>query len=246
MLLMAGFISTFMRLLVINPNTSKHMTSQIEKSARTVISSDVELIVRNPSVGPEAIESFTDETTSTINMLKDVVKHYIGKVDAIVIACFDDPGMYVFREILDIPVLGIGESSILLALTLGWKFSILVVSQKAIPLMENMIYRYGLEKRLASIESMKLSVPEVDRMAEQEVLKPLIDAGQRAKNHGAEVLILGCAGLAGYDEKLSNVLAMPVIDPVKAGVKIAETLVALKLKTSKVGLFKKLLHSHII
>ncbi|MEM3040474.1 MAG: aspartate/glutamate racemase family protein, partial [Nitrososphaerota archaeon] len=183
------------------------------------------------------------EATSTINIIREVIRPSLGKIDAVVIACFDDPGMYALREILDIPVLGIGESSILMALALGWKYSILAVSEKAIPLMENMVFRYGLEKRLASIESMKLSVVDVDRMSEEEVLKPLVEAGERARSRGAEVLILGCAGLAGYDEKLSKKLNMPVIDPVKAGVKLAETILAMRLNISKVGLFSKLVHS---
>ncbi|MEM2003761.1 MAG: aspartate/glutamate racemase family protein [Nitrososphaerota archaeon] len=232
-----------MKILLVNPNTSRHMTYMIEKSARQAASKDVEVIVKNPESGPEAIESFMDEATSTINIIREVIRPSLGKIDAVVIACFDDPGMYALREILDIPVLGIGESSILMALALGWKYSILAVSEKAIPLMENMVFRYGLEKRLASIESMKLSVVDVDRMSEEEVLKPLVEAGERARSRGAEVLILGCAGLAGYDEKLSKKLDMPVIDPVKAGVKLAETILAMRLNISKVGLFSKLVHS---
>jgi len=232
-----------MRILVVNPNTSKHMTSMIEKSAKMVASRDVEIIVQNPETGPEAIESFMDENVSTINVIKEVIRPNLGKVDAVVIACFDDPGMYALREILDIPVLGIGESSVLMSLVLGWKFSILAVSEKAIPLMENMLYRYGLEKRLASIESMKLSVVDVDKMSEEEVLKPLIKAGEQARMKGAEVLILGCAGLAGYDEKLSKKINLPVIDPVKAGVKLAESILQIGLTTSRAGLFSKLVHS---
>jgi allantoin racemase len=232
-----------MKILVVNPNTSKHMTYMIERSAKMVASKDVEIIVKNPETGPEAIESFMDENVSTINVIKEVIRPTLGKVDAVVIACFDDPGMYALREILDIPVLGIGESSILTSLILGWKFSILAVSEKAIPLMENMLYRYGLEKRLASIESMKLSVVDVDKMSEEEVLKPLIKAGEQARMKGAEVLILGCAGLVGYDEKLSKKINLPVIDPVKAGVKLAESILKMGLTTSRAGLFSKLVHS---
>ncbi len=232
-----------MKILVVNPNTSKHMTSMIEKSARQAASKDVEVIVRNPETGPEAIESFMDETTSTLNVIRDIIRPNLGKIDAVVIACFDDPGMYALREILDVPVLGIGESSILMALALGWKYSILAVSEKAVPLMENMIYRYGLEKRLASIESMKLSVVDVDRMSEEEVLRPLLEAGEKARNKGAEVLILGCAGLTGYDEKLSRKMRLPVIDPVKAGVKLAESILSMGLNISRIGLFSRLVHS---
>jgi len=233
-----------MKILIINPNTSTHMTSLIEKSAKEVASIGTEILVTNPKSGPKAIESFFDETTSTINIVKEILHNLKEKVDAVVIACFDDPGLYIFREMLEIPVIGIGESSILMALTLGWKFSILVASEKAIPLMENMVYRYGLEKRMASIETMGLSVVEIDQMGDK-AIEPLLKVAEKAKSKHAEVLILGCAGLAGLDKKLYEFIKMPVIDPVKAGVKMAESIVAMKLKTSKIGIFSPLIHSQI-
>jgi allantoin racemase len=80
-------------------------------------------------------------------------------------------------------------------------------------------------------------------MSEEEVLQPLIKAGEQARMKGAEVLILGCAGLAGYDEKLSKKINLPVIDPVKAGVKLAESILQMGLTISRAGLFSKLVHS---
>jgi allantoin racemase len=55
---------------------------------------------------------------------------------------------------------------------------------------------------------------------------------------GADAIVLGCAGFAGLDTRLREVLGIPVIDGVDAAVRLAETLVLARLSTSKVGPYK--------
>ncbi len=50
----------------------------------------------------------------------------------------------------------------------------------------------------------------------------------------AEVIVLGCGGMAGLDAQLSDELGVPVVEGVAAAVVLAQDLVELGLSTSKV------------
>jgi allantoin racemase len=54
---------------------------------------------------------------------------------------------------------------------------------------------------------------------------------------GADVIVLGCAGMAGLDVSLERMLGVPVIDGVGAAVGLAEVLVRMGKRTSKAGPF---------
>jgi allantoin racemase len=53
----------------------------------------------------------------------------------------------------------------------------------------------------------------------------------------AEVICLGCGGMAGLDAAVREAVGVPVVDGVAAAVKLAESLVSLGLTTSKVRTF---------
>ena len=57
------------------------------------------------------------------------------------------------------------------------------------------------------------------------------------RSDGADVIVLGCAGLCGYDEELQELVGIPVLDPVTVTVKAAEMFVSTGLKQSKLRKF---------
>lgn len=61
----------------------------------------------------------------------------------------------------------------------------------------------------------------------------LSEARQAIAGDGSEVIVLGCAGMTGFEAELAATLGAPVVDSVAAGVKMAEALVACGLETSK-------------
>ena len=99
------------------------------------------------------------------------------------------------------------------------------------------VRRYGLLERLASIQPLELSVaelaadPEATKAAGMELAKRMI------AEDGAEVIIMGCAAMAGYSDDLERELRVPVLDPLKVTLKIAEALVDLGLTHSRIGLY---------
>lgn len=95
------------------------------------------------------------------------------------------------------------------------------------------VKKIGLGDRCASVRCVDLPVLACESDPDA-MLQGLERAGRSALTEdGAEALILGCAGMAGMADLLSDRLGVPCIDPVAAGVKFAEMLIHLKLQTSK-------------
>jgi len=159
-------------------------------------------------------------------------KEWKEQYDAFIIACHSDIGVDLLRELTDKPVIGIGEASMLFALPLGYKFSILSLKRKKIPQKEDLVRKYGLETRCASIRVTGLGVVDNDREKRKKLVKEGIKA---VKEDGAEVLILGCAGMAGLDKEIEKMVGVPTIDGVVSALLIIESLIRYGVSTSKVG-----------
>jgi allantoin racemase len=224
------------RALVINPNTSPSMTSEIKITAERVFTTPWECLVAPAPAGPESLESWTDYHIASIAVLPLLEKH--PDVDGILLACFGDPGLYVLKELCQIPAIGIAEASMSLALLLGARFGILAGMRRAVELMDSMVRTYGLEARYAGSEPLDLRVLDFDKNRD-ETLEVLESASKKLRNRGADVLILGCAGLTAFVDELQMRTEMPVIDPVEAGCRLLKTTVESGLNTSQVGLYSK-------
>ena len=233
-----------MKILVINPNTSDAMTEDIRNTVLKVKSADTDVAVIHPDFGPEALESFYDYQLASFGMLR--LAHSIkDDYDGIVIACFGDPGLYALKEIFPCPVIGIAEGSMAVATLLGSKFAVLAASDKAAPMMDNMVMQYGLKDRCAGIFTLHTNVLEAEKDKEN-TIQNLINIGKAAQKHGADVLILGCAGMTGLASYVETELNITVIDPVSTTFVMMEMLVKLKIKTSKAGMYAMPMHKYIM
>ena len=126
--------------------------------------------------------------------------------DAVILACFLDPGLEPAKEISHIPVVGIEESTLHMAAMLGAKFCILTPIKNRIASKKAQVHKYGLDYFLASVRSLDLSVAETDEDPEKTKRRVLEVAQKAVEEDGAEVIILGCAGMAGYAEEIENKL----------------------------------------
>jgi allantoin racemase len=78
-----------------------------------------------------------------------------------------------------------------------------------------------------------LGTLEVDRDPKGAMKAIVAEARRAVEEDHAEVICLGCAGMAGLEEAITGELRVPVIDGVGAAVRLAEAVVGLGLKTSK-------------
>jgi len=228
-----------MKIFVINPNTSKSMTEHIRRELERIKRADTEVIVQCNQKGPETIDSEYHEVMTVPYTLDLVKKANIEGYDAVIIAAFPDPGLIAAREISNISVFGIGEVALHIAAMLGAKFTVITTLQQRVPSRRAHVHRSGLEYSLASVRSLDQLTVENDADPEK-TKKRAIEVGKKAiEEDGAEVLILGCAAMAGYSSEIEAQLGVPVIDPTTITFKIAEAMIDLGLRHSKKGLFAK-------
>lgn len=226
------------RILVINPNTSEAMTADVRATVDRIKRPDVEAETVHPPYGPESLESAYD-TVIAANAMIDMLTGKETAYDGVLIACFGDPGHDALKEMLDGAVVGIAEAAIATALLLGNKYSILAAGERAVPLMENMVAGYGLKSRLASVECLGMSVTAVEEQKE-EAIEKLTQAAERAAQKGADVLILGCAGMTTLKAAVEARTGMVILDPVETGYAMLEAAVCRNLKVSHSGLYARL------
>ena len=217
-----------MRILVVNPNTSASMTDRVRRELEAVKGRETELTVVNPTEGPAAIESAEDEALAIPPMLA-LIREAAPRHDAVVIACFSDPGLDQAREIVSIPVVGIEESSLHLAAQLGRRFTILTSRAARVPAKIEHVQRLGLSSRLASVRPLEMGVLEMDADPDRAVARILEVGSAAVREDGAEVIVLGCAGLAGHAAALGPALGVAVVDPSPIALATAEMLVRLHL-----------------
>ena len=141
-------------------------------------------------------------------------------VDAFVIACYSDPGLHSLREATKKPVLGISECGILTALTLGQKFGVIAILEKSIPRHLRYMGALGVMDRLAGELPVGLSVVELSN--QEKTFGRMVDVGKALREtHGANVIVMGCAGMARYRKPLQDAVGVPVVEPTQAAVTMA-------------------------
>jgi allantoin racemase len=223
-----------MRLLLINPNTTASMTRTIADVARAYTPPDVTLDALEPAHGPASIEGQLDEVVSAYWTLQTVLP-VADRYDGLIVACYSPhPAIGALREALAQPVMGIMEASILHALPLGDRFSIVTTSARWTPLLQEGVRMLGVESRCASVRSTGLAVLELESLPEAEVRERLrVEACAAVEQDGAEVICLGCAGMAGLDQAIHQATGVPVVDGVRAALMLVCGLVRTGLHTSK-------------
>jgi allantoin racemase len=233
-----------MRLLIVNPNTTASMTAKIGACARAFASPGVEIIARNPASGPASIEGHYDEAISTPGLLAEIRRGEAEGVDGTVVACFDDPALGACRELASGPVVGICEAAMHAASMIASSFSVVTTLPRAVPIIEDLALRYGMERRCRRVRAADIPVLalEEDGDARQRILAEIREAVAEDR---CEAVILGCAGMADLTEWLTSEAGVPVIDGVVAGVRMVEALVGAGLRTSKVGAYATPRPKHI-
>ena len=155
------------------------------------------------------------------------------------IAAFGDPGLFGARELFAFPVVGLAEAAMLTACMLGRRFAIVTFAGALAPWYEECVAMHGLAGRCAGIRALDGSFRSISEVqAEKEELLVAL-ANQAVEQDGADVVILSGAPLAGLAAKVRDRIPVPVVDPVAAAVRQAETLAMLKPRKAVAGTFRR-------
>jgi allantoin racemase len=225
-----------MRILIVNVNTTDSMTEGIGQQARRVASPGTEIIPLTPRFGAESVEGNFESYLAAVAVMDRVVS-YPEPYDAVIQAGYGEHGREGLQELLDVPVVDITEAAASTAMFLGHKYSVVTTLDRTVPLIEDRLKLAGLDDRCASVRASGLAVLELESDPGRAV-EAIADQASRAilEDH-AEVICLGCGGMAELEEKVRSRSGAPVVDGVAAAVTIAESLVRLGLSTSKVRTF---------
>jgi allantoin racemase len=228
---------TKMKLLVLNPNTSSIVTEKVAGVIRRIAHADTEYVVRQIAHGPEALESYYDESIAAPYILEAVKEANQQGFDALILAAFCDPVLEAVKEISNIPVYGIEEASFSTALLLGDKFGILTEKKQKEAVKIQHVRKHGLLERFAGVRALNLGVVEIGNNPAKVKEIGITICRKLVEEDKAEVIILGCASMAGYDRDIEQAVGVPVLDPVAVTFKLVEGLTSLGVHHSKIGVF---------
>ncbi|MBM6581313.1 aspartate/glutamate racemase family protein [Microvirga sp. BT689] len=204
--------------LVINPNSSKAVTRSMEGCLGVFDGNGHRIRCMELENAPPGIET-DDHVSEVIPLLLDAAVD--ARADAIVISCFSDPGIGRVRAATPLPVIGIAEAAYLAALGLGDRFGIVSLGPSSIVRHRRYLEALKLEHRLAGDRSLDMTIVE---LVATNVVQRVARIGAALRDEdGADVIILGCAGLGAYRAALQAELGLPIVDPVQAGVALACT-----------------------
>jgi allantoin racemase len=187
--------------------------------------------------GVQSIESRLDDELAAPAVIDAAITAERSGADAIVVNCMDDPGVGPAREMVRVPVVGPAEASVHLALQLGRSFGIITTSHEDVPVVLELVDRLQLADRCGSVRALGLPVLELESDPEQTFRRYLDAATEAVVIDGCSVLIAGCTLLSKLSHRLTAELAersieVPVIDPMRAAIEHAVTLVRLGISHS--------------
>jgi len=224
-----------MKLLLINPNTSTAMTQSIARAAQGVASPATEVMAVQPSFGPASIECQYDEAFAAAGVAEQVRLAQGWRPDAVVVACFGDTGLDAAREASGVPVIGVAEAAFHAATLIATRFSVVTTLTRTCITAERLLQRYGFERHCGGVHGTDIPVLDLEHVSDETVSRIEQAAREALSRDGSSAIVLGCAGMASLCTTLSARLQVPVIDGVSVAVKLAESLVALGLRTSPLG-----------
>jgi len=226
------------KILLLNPNTTRAVTDLLYSAGTKVISPGTELVAATAERGVPYIATRAEAQIGGAIAL-EMLAAADSSVDAAIIAAFGDPGLFGARELFDIPVVGLAEAAMLTACMLGRRFSIVTFARALAPWYQECVTMHGLDARCAGIRTLDGTFESISNVqAEKEDM--LVSLANRAvEQDDADVVILSGAPLAGLADKVRDRIPVPVVDPTAAAVRQAETLVTLKPRKATAGTFRR-------
>lgn len=226
-------------LLLINPNTSAHITDRMLQAARDVAGEGVRVHGATARFGPAVIGSRAEQAIASHAAIDLAAVHASG-MDAVVLGVSLDCGLHALRELLDVPVCAMTESALLTACMLGQRVGLLTLGERMLPLYQELAAAYGIERRVCGWRALELPAAFVGSQVVAEAAEAIADAVDGlVRSDGCEVVVLAGAVLAGYAAVLRERAEVPLVDGVAAATLQAISLARLGCRAPASGSFAK-------
>ncbi len=222
-----------MKIKIINPDVNEAISKIMVNRAMKYVSQGTEVYCNSPSFGVHSVDNMFTWNISSVSVIEELLKSEKEGFDAYVVGCFWNPGVLAAREVTEKPVVGIGQASLLYAPLLGERASIICVGDTNLHIYKDDVIRYGMQERIVSFRSANIA-SEDSFTRPEETAKIIAEAAMLAvEEDKADVILLGCGVMSEFSEMVSDMTGVPVINPIGAGVKMAESLAQMGLKNSK-------------
>lgn len=175
--------------------------------------------------GYQGIRFFNDR-----EILRNARRAEAEGYDAVVMSCYFDPAVKPARQLMSIPVVGAAESSMLMANLMGLRFAVVTSDYRFVDDMTETIHAYGMDARAISVRPVRAI--NLDEKAFlgclggkfQNLVEDFTQVAKGCIEDGAQVVIAGCGAMspALTQAGLFQIQKVPVIDPLIAGIKVAE------------------------
>ena len=196
-----------------------------EELLRSWAAPDVDARVQDLPSGPASIESIYEEALAVPPLVDALPGLEADGIDAVIVGCFDDPGVDALRELAQrILIIGPGAASMHVASVLGGSFGIVTVPNPTAT--RKLVLTERLDARFVDVGLVDIPVLGL-RDDVEATFEAMSDVGQALVARGAETIVLGCMSMAFLDveHELGARLGVPVINPAKAALGVAELLV---------------------
>ena len=223
-----------MRILLLNPNTTASITDRVHEVACTVAARHASDCTFTPVTGRFGAAYIASEAASAIAghaALDGFARTYDGH-DAVLLACFGDPGLAALQELSPVPVVGMADAACHAACLVGPRFAIVTGGERWGPMLRRFVAAIGLAERLAHVATVAPSGADIARDPDGSLAMleaACRDCGQR----GADVVVLAGAGLAGLAPRVTA--SVPVLCSTAVAVEAALTLARLRPAKAATG-----------
>jgi len=227
-----------MRILLLNPNTTAAVTELLLAAGAKAASPGTELV---PATAPRGVPYIATRAEAQIGgaIALEMLAEAESGIDAAIIAAFGDPGLFGARELFAFPVVGLAEAAMLTACMVGRRFAIVTFAAALAPWYEECVAMHGLASRCAGIRTLDGSFQSISEVQSEKEDLLVALANRAVEQDDADVVILSGAPLAGLAAKVRDRIPVPVIDPIAAAVRQAETLAVLKPRKAVAGTFRR-------
>ncbi|MFA5120038.1 aspartate/glutamate racemase family protein [Zavarzinia sp.] len=221
-----------MRLLLLNGNTTPEITARCAEAARAVARPGTEVAAFNASRGPRIITTRAENALAEAAMVELLAEHGAG-ADAVLVAISFDTGLEALREAARVPVVGMTAAALHVAALSGGPIGFIGPGRRALNIYRDTAVRSGLDGRIVGYRCIDMA-PE-DYLTPGPTLPRIAALAAELIDRGAESIVLAGAAMAGLTPEIQASVPVPVIDGIKAGVALAEALVALGLPKATMG-----------
>lgn len=227
-----------MRTRIITPNTPRDYGIEAIQDILKVARPDNQVDHVFIDHGPASLEDDFEDALAVPAVCARALEAQQDGIQAVVINCMGDPGLFPARHLVSIPVVGAYEASAHVAATLGRTFTVVTVTEAGCASFRDKAMLYGLGTKLASVRSVDIPVLELEQDLERLVRRLVEESTRAVKQDGADCIIFGCTGMAGVAGAVQAGLAeagceVPVVDPAPVALKVAELMVDLQLMHSR-------------